>query len=410
MTVDPDDVLGSPSPGRMLAQVWLGFLGVPGSIRFTSPLAAGRITTTLLLLGIAVAALTLTAALRPAGGPHPIRPEEADQVRGLLAAPGCQDSLGYFALREDKSVVFSPSGKAAIAYRVVGGVCLAGGDPLGDSEAWPAAIAAWLEQARAYAWIPAVLGASLRGAQAYQRAGLDALELGDEAIVEVHDFSLEGRAMRGVRQAVSRLQRKGFSVRLDRLRDLSASEVAVLRDRADHWRDGQVERGFSMALGRFADPQDPAVLVARCFDETGTLQGLLSFVPWGDDGLSLDVMRRSRQSPNGVIELMVTTLLTRAPEFGVARLSLNFAVFRAVFERGGRLGAGPVLRLWHRILLVASRFWQIESLYRANAKYRPTWEPRFLCFSRARNLPRIGAAALEAEAFLRRPRWLGGAG
>jgi len=408
LMVDPDDVLGSPSFRQVLEQVWFGFAGLPGGVRFTSSLASGRIATTLLLLGIAVAALTLTTVLRPAGGPHPIRPEETEKVRGLLTAPGSQDSLGYFALREDKSVLFSPSGKAAIAYRVVGGVCLASGDPLGDSEAWPAAIAAWLDQARAYAWIPAVLGTGLRGAQAYRRAGLDALEFGDEAIVEVGDFSLEGRSMRGVRQAVSRLQRQGVTVRVDRLRDLDAPALAQLRDRAEHWRDGQVERGFSMALGRFADPRDPDVVVTRCFDETGALQGLLGFVPWGKDGLSLDVMRRSPRSPNGVVELMVTTLLAQAPGLGVTRLSLNFAVFRSVFERGGRLGAGPVLRLWHRLLLVASRFWQLESLYRANAKYHPNWQPRFMCFSRARDLPRIGAAVLTAEAFLCRPHWLGG--
>jgi lysyl-tRNA synthetase class 2 len=149
-------------------------------------------------------------------------------------------------------------------------------------------------------------------------------------------------------------------------------------------------------------------MVVTCTDSEGSLRGLLGFVPWGPDGLSLDLMRRSDEADNGVIELMVTALLAKAPGLGIRRISLNFAVFRAVFERGGRLGAGPVLRLWHRFLLLASRFWQIESLYRANAKYRPIWEPRFLCFARARDLPRIGVAALEAEAFMRRPRWLGG--
>jgi lysyl-tRNA synthetase class 2 len=144
--------------------------------------------------------------------------------------------------------------------------------------------------------------------------------------------------------------------------------------------------------------------VIVCRDQDGVPQGLLGFVPWGADGLSLDVMRRSRSADNGVVELMVTALLAKAPELGVHRVSLNFAVFRAVFERGSRLGAGPVLRIWHRILLMASRIWQIESLYRANAKYRPTWEPRFLCFARARDLPRIAAAALAAEAFIRIPR------
>jgi lysyl-tRNA synthetase class 2 len=411
LLVDPDNVVGSPGPGRLLAQVWLGLVGAPGPLHFASPGAAGRIASTMLLLGVVVIGLTLTAALRSAGGPHPIRSEEAASVRGLLATHGGQDSLGYFALRDDKSVIFSPTGKAAVAYRVISGVSLASGDPLGDNEAWPAAVDAWLAQARTYAWIPAVLGASLSGAQAYCRVGLDALEMGDEAVVDVAGFSLDGRKMRGVRQAVCRLQRKGHTVRVDRIRDLPADDVFALAGLAQHWRDGQVERGFSMALGRFGDPRDPEVIVVRCFDETGAVQGLLSFVPWGDDGLSLDLMRRSPQSPNGVVEFMVTTALAQANRFGVARFSLNFAVFRAVFERGSRLGAGPMLRLWHRTLLLASRYWQIESLYRANAKYHPTWVPRFICFARVRDLPRIGVAALEAEAFVqrpRRPRWLGG--
>jgi lysyl-tRNA synthetase class 2 len=128
-------------------------------------------------------------------------------------------------------------------------------------------------------------------------------------------------------------------------------------------------------------------------------------VPWGSDGLSLDLMRRDRGTENGIVEQMVVALCRAAPELGVRRISLNFAVFRSVFARGERLGAGPVLRMWRGLLIGLSRFWQIESLYRANAKYQPTWEPRFLCFRRAGDLPRIGTAALRAEAFLVAPRW-----
>src|SRR5512133_1459175 len=119
-------------------------------------------------------------------------------------------------------------------------------------------------------------------------------------------------------------------------------------------------------------------------------------------------MRRDRNAENGTVEAMVTGLLAECGRLGVDRLSLNFAVFRSVFARGERLGAGPVLRLWRRVLLVASRWWQIESLYRANAKYQPEWVPRFVCFRRAGELPRVGMAALEAEAFVQFPRlrWL----
>jgi lysyl-tRNA synthetase class 2 len=174
---------------------------------------------------------------------------------------------------------------------------------------------------------------------------------------------------------------------------------------AEAWRNGEVERGFSMALGRLADPQDTEAVLVTCRDSSGELRGLLQLVPWGGDGLSLDVMRRDRGAENGIIELMVTDLLNQAPTLGVARVSLNFAVFRSVFARGERLGAGPVLRLWRGILLQASRFWQIESLYRANAKFQPEWVPRFACFRSAADLPSVSLAALRAEAFLVAPAW-----
>jgi lysyl-tRNA synthetase class 2 len=293
-----------------------------------------------------------------------------------------------------------------VTYRVVGTVSLAAGDPLGDPEAWPGAIAAWLAEARSFGWVPAVLAASERGAEAFHRAGLDALELGDEAILHVSDFSLQGRSMRGVRQAVSRCVRAGLTVSCHRVADLDDETLAMVRDRADQWRDGEVERGFSMALGRFGDRADSQSVVVLCRDGEGELRGLLHFVPWGDDGLSLDLMRRDRDSENGIVEQMVAGLMAATSELGVRRVSLNFAVFRSVFARGERLGAGPVLRVWRSVLLWASRFWQIESLYRANAKYQPEWVPRFVCFRSSADLPRVSVAALRAEAFLVAPAWV----
>jgi lysyl-tRNA synthetase class 2 len=402
LLVDRDAVRNPLNPPQVLNEVWLGLVGISGPAVFRTARIQGRIETTLLLLGVMVVVATLMVALRPARGPHHLLPAEADQVRDLLGQ-NCSDSLSYFALRDDKSVVFSPSGKAAVAYRVVAGVSLASGDPLGDPEAWPGAIEEWLTEARRYAWIPAVLGASERGATVYRRHGLDALELGDEAIVEVDDFALEDRSRRSVRQAAGKAMRRGYTVTVNRAAELHPVELERFAHLTAEWRDGQAERGFSMALGRFGDPRDPGTVIVACRDESGSVVAILALVPWNTDGLSLDLMTRAPDAGNGVVELMITQLLCKAPALGVQRVSLNFAVFRAVFERGGKLGAGPVLRLWYRTLLILSRFWQIESLYRANAKYQPSWKPRFICFPRARDLPRISTAALRAEAFLRLP-------
>ena len=83
---------------------------------------------------------------------------------------------------------------------------------------------------------------------------------------------------------------------------------------------------------------------------------------------------------------------------------LNFAVFRSSLARGERIGSGPFLRAWVRTLLFASGWWQIASLYRAIAKFRPSWEPRFISFRVARDLGPVIGAALAAEGFLDLPR------
>jgi len=330
--------------------------------------------------------------------------EDEARLRALLARQPEPDSLGYFALRRDKAVIFSPSGKAAIAYRAIGGVSLASGDPLGDPEAWPGAIEQWLREASEHAWAPAVAGASEQAGEVFARHGLTALELGDEAIVEVAEFTLEGRAMRTVRQATNKIKRAGYTARIRRHSEIPQQEMHDLQAAADHWRYGQPERGFSMALNRLGDAADGDCLMIECFDADDRLRALLSYVPWGKDGLSLDLMRRDKESDNGLVEFMVIELLQRAGEFAVERVSLNFAMFRAVFDRGSRLGAGPVLRLWRGVLLFFSRWWQIESLYRANAKYRPIWEPRFVLYAKSSDLPRIGVAYARAEGFLGLPR------
>ncbi|MFF5447879.1 bifunctional lysylphosphatidylglycerol synthetase/lysine--tRNA ligase LysX [Streptomyces sp. NPDC012888] len=335
--------------------------------------------------------------------------DEEPRIRALLGAYGRNDSLGYFATRRDKAVVFAPSGKAAVTYRVETGVCLASGDPVGDPGAWTPAIEAWLAVARRHGWQPAVMGASEDGATAYARSGLSALQLGDEAILHVARFDLDGRDMRVTRQAVHRVRRTGATTRIRRHSALTDEEMGRIVDRADRWRDTETERGFSMALDRLGDPADGDCLLVEALDAEGELIALLSFVPWGRDGISLDLMRRDRAAPNGVMEFMVAELCAAAPRLGVRRVSLNFAVFRSAFEEGGRIGAGPVLKLWRRLLLFFSRWWQLEALYRSNVKYGPEWYPRFLCYQDAGSLARVSLASGIAEGFVSVPslrrRW-----
>src|SRR5580704_15670703 len=385
-------------------EVITGLVGVSGPVQW-SPEARGD------LFGILTGALglfTLVVAaylfFRPAEPRARLAKADAARVRELLAKHGDRDSLGYFALRNDKSVIWSPTGKAGICYRVVSGVMLASGDPIGDPEAWPGAISPFMDEAARHAWAPAVMGCSELGAEVWCREGqLTALELGDEAIVNVADFSLSGRCMRNVRQMVNRVSKNGYVADVRRVGDIPPREIDAIVGAADSWRGSQTERGFSMALGRTGAPGDENCVLATA-TENGVIRAVLQLVPWGADGLSLDLMRRDKAAQPGLNDFLIAETIKAAPGLGVKRISLNFAVFRAALERGERIGAGPVLRAWRSVLIFLSKWFQIESLYKFNAKFCPVWQPRFFVFPSTRDAPRIAVAALEAEAFLIWPR------
>ncbi|MEX5711724.1 phosphatidylglycerol lysyltransferase domain-containing protein [Parafrankia sp. FMc6] len=408
--------IASPHPlSAELEQIVLGLVGIPGPLGFSSARFADLANRMLLTMGVLTIGSTAYLALRP---PEP-RPRLTDtdeaRVRDLLAGHGGADSLGYFALRSDKSVIWSPTGKSCVAYRVVSGVMLASGDPLGDREAWPGAIREFLREAADHAWTPAVIGCSEAGGTAWTRAGLSVLEFGDEAVVETAGFTLEDRTMRNVRQAVARVERAGYTVDIRRIRDLTPQDVDRLKAQAATWRGTETERGFSMALGRIGGASDGDCVAVMAFsadpDSPGPdsaeprLRALLHFVPWGRTGLSLDAMIRDRTADNGLNEFLIVSALRQAGDLGVERLSLNFAFFRSALERGERLGAGPVIRHWRGLLMFFSRWFQIDSLYRFNAKFQPVWLPRYVCCPTSAELPRITLAMLRAEAFLVRPRW-----
>ena len=391
---------GSYSLATRLTDVLSEIVGISGPVVFFSDGRSDGFHLLTSALGLFTLIVTAYLFLRPAEPKSRLTPADTERIRELLDKHGDRDSLGYFALRDDKSVIWSPTGKACVCYRVVSGVMLAGGDPIGDPVAGPGAIQAFLDEAARHAWAPAVMGCSELGAEVWCREGdLTALELGDEGIVNVADFSLSGRPMRNVRQMVSRVTRNGYTAEVRRVGDVPREEISAILRVADSWRGSHTERGFSMALGRVGAAGDEQCVIATATCE-GTLRAVLHFVPWGSDGLSLDLMRRDRGSQPGLNDFLIVEAIKAAPGLGIKRISLNFAVFRAALERGERIGAGPVLRAWRSILLFLSKWFQIESLYKFNAKFSPVWQPRFFVFPTAKDAPRIALAALEAEAFL----------
>jgi lysyl-tRNA synthetase class 2 len=140
------------------------------------------------------------------------------------------------------------------------------------------------------------------------------------------------------------------------------------------------------------------VVVAR--DADGVARGFLHFVPtYGRAAMSLSLMRRERDTPNGLTEFMVVGAIELLRDLGIDELSLNFAAFARLLHSP----RGNVEHWLGRCVSLGNRYFQIESLYRFNAKFFPRWQPRYLLYESALALPRTGMAALWAEGQLPKP-------
>ena len=248
------------------------------------------------------------------------------------------------------------TGLRGLAYRYINGIGLASADPFGNPAAYPEVIAAFIERCDAHGWRPASLGVRHDRLTLWQDAGLRAHYLGDEAIVDVESFTLEGRAMRPVRQAANRTKNHGITTEIMREGELSPDLRAALQGMAERHRNGEPERGFSMALDGLLSGRDPHCLVIVARDEHGTAIAFQRYVPCKQGtGLSIDAMRRDAVGPNGVNERMIVDVIEWSKSHGVGEVSLNFAVFKGLIEEGadlkfvegrrglGRAAAQPVL-------------------------------------------------------------------
>ncbi len=246
----------------------------------------------------------------------------------------------------------------------------------------------------------AALGVSPAGRALFEEAGLRALYLGDEAIVDTRSFSLEGRAIRKVRQSVSRLEAAGFRTMTATLSSLGDDLVESLERVASDWRQGAPERGFSMAMDSLGNPNNAETLVIVASDADGEVRGFLHFVPaYGRPAVSLSFMRRDRGAPNGLTEFMIVKAIEEFRERGIEEVSLNFAAFARLL----REPRGFLERLAGRAITLGDTWFQIERLYRFNAKFFPRWQPRYFMYERRFGLPRAGIAALWLEGQLPRP-------
>jgi lysyl-tRNA synthetase class 2 len=319
-----------------------------------------------------------------------------DRARAIVLDHG-DDSLAPYILRPDKTFQFA--GDGVVAYAVVGETVVISADPVGPPAAAAEALGTLVERAHRAGLRVAAYGVSDRHLARFADLGLRAVRAGEEAVVDPRRFTLEGRPVRKLRQSVHRLQRRGWQVTIHDGREIDAELEAAIGAVEAQWRADRARiTGFAMSMGEFELAIRPDDLYVLAWSPNGRLQAVMRFLTLRRK-LSLDIIRRVGQPPNGVTEALVCHALEVARDRGVEEVSLNYAGLSHLLRDeapGGRFGralAGQLLRP------LSGRF-QMDRLVLFNEKFSPDWRPRYLVYESPVALPRTIFRVLQAEGYL----------
>jgi phosphatidylglycerol lysyltransferase len=383
---------------REVQQVWPAGL-VPGG-----PLL--RQLTRDLLRGGVLGALTygVAAVLRPVRAARHLAQDERARARAVVRRYG-RLSTAYFAAADDKRFFWSASGRALVAYRLIGGVALVLGDPVGPEEEHDALLLAFAAYCRQQDWTAAWYLASPPVRAWGRQWGMPAYQVGEEAVVEIDRFTTAGKVGAPVRHAVTRARKGGMQLRCWQGEELPADVFAGMQRVSRAWQaaqDAPIQRGFSM--GRFPADWSRELLTVVACDRAGDVQAFLTWTPlYQGGGWSLDVMRRTGEAAPGTMEGLIVESIAWARHHGQRRMSLGLAPLAGLgAEPDGSIGSveleppRPLERLAGRLHQRQRFLANYATLSRFKAKFQPTWEPRYLLVEEGRALPQVLAALLQA--------------
>ncbi|HEY2770727.1 MAG TPA: phosphatidylglycerol lysyltransferase domain-containing protein [Solirubrobacteraceae bacterium] len=304
-----------------------------------------------------------------------------------------EDSLSPFILRPDKAFEFAAGG--VLAYRVIGRTAVVSGDPVAPDGATPDVLAHFLDAAHQRGCRVVLYGSSTRHLERYRTMGLRAVCVGEEAVVDPARFTLEGRAVRKLRQSTHRIERRGWHIVAREGREIDVGLEAEIDTVEDAWRAERHRMiGFAMGMGEFERgvPARDLYLLGR--SPEGDLRAVMRFIRHRGK-LSLDTMRRVGDTPNGLNEALVCKALEAARDGGVAEVSLNYAGLAHLVRDPAALGPGRRL-----VLRLLGRRFQMERLVRFNDKFSPEWRPRHLVYESRISLCGSVLRVLQAEGYI----------
>jgi phosphatidylglycerol lysyltransferase len=310
-------------------------------------------------------------------------------LAATIAERYARTSLDYFKLWPDKSYFFSPSRQCFIAYRVGGSVAMALGDPVGPKEEIEPTVCEFVGFCEDNGWSIGLHQTLPDFLPLYRQLHLKKLKIGDDPMVDVGNFTLEGKSKKEFRYKIRQLEGMGIHTQ-EYAPPVPDNVMAQLKEVSDDWLQipGRRERTFT--LGLFDPSYVRSTPVLAAVDRDGKVLGFMNLISiLNQKEISMDLMRRRTDAPNGIMEYLFVKLFLYAKEHGFERVNLGMAPMAGFHEREH---ATAEERAIHGFFQQLNFLFSFRGLRQYKAKFATSWEPRYLVYRHALELPRVALA------------------
>ena len=344
------------------------------------------------LVGAVTLGYALVMLLRPVLI-HTRAHEEERKRAGEIIMAHARTSLARFALLPDKLYFFSPGG-SVIAYVPESHMAIALGDPIGPGEDAAAAVKSFGKMCASNDWQPVFYQTLPDHIKMYSSAGFETLQVGQEAIVDLSRFTLEGSENKNIRNAYSKMKREGFRAEVI-LPPHSKRMLHELNDISDDWlaSRGMSEMRFSMGWFDEAYLNTCPILLVR--DREGFIDAFASIITGLKPGeAAVDLMRHHRYSEKGIMDFLFVSLFEWARGQGCTAFDIGLSAFSGIGEKAQDPGMERAVNYVYENL---NRFYNFKGLHAFKEKFHPDWSPRYLVYPGVISLPAVIPALLRAN-------------
>jgi phosphatidylglycerol lysyltransferase len=294
-------------------------------------------------------------------------------------------AMDYFKIYRDKLLFFNEERNCFISYKISGNFAVILEDPVAiNKEVMAQSLFAFGKYCSDYGLKSISYRVPAESLEIYQRLGKKSLYLGQEAIVDLGAFSLQGGDKKRIRNAVNKAKESGFKAHIydpplkeGLLQKIKAVSDNWLLDMERH------ELVFSQGMFDWGEIKNQTVIVVENDEEK--IVGFLNVIPdYAKDEGTFDLIRKTSDAPNGIIDFMHIELFNYFKQKNIRYVNLGFAPLSGI-ETPEDITERSMKFAYEKI----KSFSHYKGLREYKEKFTPEWHDKYLIYEHDFDLLKI---------------------